>query len=123
MARTPERACVVLMTEIVRRPYDIWPSPDRTGTPWPRPSIRDQFVVRAPALSAPETLLTCCRTLAAPCVEIALAEQTADVECRKDPGVVDEIPGAYKDIADVMARQADLVEIVHHLKQVVCVKG
>jgi tRNA-splicing ligase RtcB len=52
-----------------------------------------------------------------------LAEQTVGVECRKDSGVVDEIPGAYKDIADVMARQADLVEVVAHLKQVVCVKG
>lgn len=52
-----------------------------------------------------------------------LASQTAGVECRKDLGVVDEIPGAYKDIAEVMARQADLVEVVHHLKQVVCVKG
>jgi tRNA-splicing ligase RtcB len=55
--------------------------------------------------------------------EADLAEQTASVECRKDSGVLDEIPGAYKDIADVMARQADLVEVVHHLKQVVCVKG
>jgi tRNA-splicing ligase RtcB len=55
--------------------------------------------------------------------EADLAEQTVGVECRKDPGVIDEIPGAYKDIADVMARQADLVEVVHHLKQVVCVKG
>lgn len=52
-----------------------------------------------------------------------LAAQTAGVNCRKDLGVVDEIPGAYKDIAEVMARQADLVEIAHHLKQVVCVKG
>jgi tRNA-splicing ligase RtcB (3'-phosphate/5'-hydroxy nucleic acid ligase) len=55
--------------------------------------------------------------------EAELAEQTAGVECRKDRGVLDEIPGAYKDIADVMARQTDLVEVVHHLKQVVCVKG
>jgi tRNA-splicing ligase RtcB (3'-phosphate/5'-hydroxy nucleic acid ligase) len=55
--------------------------------------------------------------------EADLARQTAGVECRKDRGVLDEIPGAYKDIADVMARQADLVEVVHHLKQVVCVKG
>jgi tRNA-splicing ligase RtcB (3'-phosphate/5'-hydroxy nucleic acid ligase) len=55
--------------------------------------------------------------------EVDLAQQTAGVECRKDPGVIDEIPGAYKDIADVMARQADLVEVVHHLKQVVYVKG
>jgi tRNA-splicing ligase RtcB len=54
---------------------------------------------------------------------LELAEQTAGVECRKDPGVLDEIPGAYKDLVDVMARQADLVEVVHHLKQVVCVKG
>jgi tRNA-splicing ligase RtcB len=49
--------------------------------------------------------------------------QTAGVECRKDAGVVDEIPGAYKPIAEVMANQADLVEVVHTLKQVVCVKG
>ena len=55
--------------------------------------------------------------------EAELAEQTAGVECRKDRGVLDEIPGAYKDIAEVIARQADLVEVVHHLKQVVCVKG
>jgi tRNA-splicing ligase RtcB len=52
-----------------------------------------------------------------------LAEQTAGVECRKDAGVVDEIPGAYKDLGQVMAAQADLVEVVAHLKQVVCVKG
>ena len=52
-----------------------------------------------------------------------LAEQTSGVECRKDKGVVDEIPGAYKDIDAVMANQADLVERVHSLKQVVCVKG
>ena len=52
-----------------------------------------------------------------------LKAQTKGVECRKDPGVVDEIPGAYKDIRSVMARQTDLVEIVAELKQVVCVKG
>jgi tRNA-splicing ligase RtcB len=52
-----------------------------------------------------------------------LAEQTAGVECRKDSGVVDEIPGAYKDINQVIAEQADLVQVVAHLKQVVCVKG
>lgn len=52
-----------------------------------------------------------------------LAEQTAGVECRKDAGVVDEIPGAYKDLDAVIAEQADLVEVVAHLKQVVCVKG
>jgi tRNA-splicing ligase RtcB (3'-phosphate/5'-hydroxy nucleic acid ligase) len=49
--------------------------------------------------------------------------QTAGVECRKDAGVVDEIPGAYKPIAEVMANQTDLVDVVHTLKQVVCVKG
>ena len=48
---------------------------------------------------------------------------TAGVECRKDKGVIDETPGAYKDIDAVMAAQADLVEVVHTLKQVVCVKG
>jgi tRNA-splicing ligase RtcB len=49
--------------------------------------------------------------------------QTAGVECRKDAGVVDEIPGAYKDIDQVMANQSDLVDVVHTLKQVLCVKG
>jgi len=48
---------------------------------------------------------------------------TEGVECRKDKGVIDETPGAYKDIDAVMAAQTDLVEIVHTLKQVVCVKG
>jgi tRNA-splicing ligase RtcB len=48
---------------------------------------------------------------------------TAGVECRKDAGVIDETPMAYKDIDAVMAAQAGLVEVVHTLKQVVCVKG
>jgi tRNA-splicing ligase RtcB len=48
---------------------------------------------------------------------------TEGVECRKDAGVIDETPRAYKPIEAVMAAQADLVEIVHTLKQVVCVKG
>ncbi len=48
---------------------------------------------------------------------------TEGVECRKDAGVIDETPAAYKPIESVMAAQADLVEIVHTLKQVVCVKG
>jgi len=52
-----------------------------------------------------------------------LVAQTAGVECRKDSGVIDEIPGAYKDIDAVMAAQAELVEVVHTLKQVMCVKG
>ena len=52
-----------------------------------------------------------------------LAEQTAGIECRKDGGVVDEIPAAYKDIDQVMAHQTDLVEVVHTLRQVICIKG
>jgi tRNA-splicing ligase RtcB len=51
------------------------------------------------------------------------ARATAGVECRKDAEVIDETPGAYKDIDNVMAAQQDLVEVVHTLKQVVCVKG
>ena len=52
-----------------------------------------------------------------------LEAQTRGVDCRKDGGVLDEIPAAYKDIDEVMANQSDLVEIVHTLKQLVCVKG
>lgn len=52
-----------------------------------------------------------------------LVEQTTGVDCRKDESVLDEIPGAYKDIDQVMAAQSDLVEVVHILKQVMCVKG
>jgi len=52
-----------------------------------------------------------------------LAAQTAGIECRKDGGVVDEIPAAYKDIDKVMAHQSDLVDVVHTLRQVVCIKG
>jgi tRNA-splicing ligase RtcB len=52
-----------------------------------------------------------------------LIEQTRGVVCRKDRGVLDEIPGAYKDIDEVMANQSDLVDVVHTLKQVLCVKG
>ncbi len=48
---------------------------------------------------------------------------TEGVECRKDEGVIDEIPMAYKDIDAVMAAQKDLVEVVHTLKQVICIKG
>jgi tRNA-splicing ligase RtcB len=55
--------------------------------------------------------------------EADLVQQTQGVICRKDKGVIDEIPGAYKDIDTVMANQADLVEVLHTLKQVVCVKG
>jgi len=52
-----------------------------------------------------------------------LLKQTAGVECRKDTGVLDEIPGAYKSIEAVMKNQEDLVEVVAEIKQVVCVKG
>ncbi len=52
-----------------------------------------------------------------------LVRQTEGVICRKDKGVVDEIPGAYKDIDTVMSNQSDLVDVMHTLKQVVCVKG
>jgi len=52
-----------------------------------------------------------------------VAEQTAGVLCRKDKGVIDEIPAAYKPIDEVMANQRDLVDVVHALKQVICVKG
>ncbi|MEJ2765270.1 RtcB family protein [Photobacterium sp. MCCC 1A19761] len=52
-----------------------------------------------------------------------LKAQTAGIECRKDKGVIDEIPSAYKDIDTVMANQRDLVEIVHTLRQIVNIKG
>ena len=52
-----------------------------------------------------------------------LIKQTEGVECRKDNDVLDEIPGAYKDIDTVMDNQSDLVEIVETLKQVICIKG
>jgi len=52
-----------------------------------------------------------------------LKEQTVGVECRKDAGVLDEIPGAYKSIDAVMAAQAELVDVMYTLKQVMCIKG
>lgn len=55
--------------------------------------------------------------------EADLERQTSGVICRKDRGVIDEIPSAYKDIDVVMENQQDLTEILHTLKQVVCVKG
>lgn len=64
------------------------------------------------------------RTAAAKVFTVAdLAEQTKGVECRKDADVIDEIPGAYKDIDVVMEAQKDLVDKVHTLKQVMCIKG
>ena len=52
-----------------------------------------------------------------------LIEQTKGINCRKDAGVVDEIPGAYKDINQVIERQESLIEPVRFLRQIVCVKG
>ena len=52
-----------------------------------------------------------------------LAAQTAGVECRKDAGVVDEIPGAYQDLDAVIEAQSDLVEVVARLTTLMCVKG
>lgn len=52
-----------------------------------------------------------------------LAAQTAGIESRKDAGIVDEIPAAYKDIHSVINAQKDLVEVVQHLRTVLCVKG
>jgi len=52
-----------------------------------------------------------------------LVAQTAGVECRKDAGVVDEIPGAYKDLYAVIEAQTDLVEVVARLTTLICVKG
>ncbi len=52
-----------------------------------------------------------------------LAAQTAGIECRKDAGVLDEIPGAYKDLDSVIAAQSDLVEVVAKLETLLCVKG
>ena len=52
-----------------------------------------------------------------------LERQTAGVECRKDTGVIDEIPGAYKDLESVIEAQADLVSVEAHLRQLICIKG
>lgn len=52
-----------------------------------------------------------------------LAEQTLGIECRKDAGVVDEIPAAYKDINEVIEAQRDLVDVVARLRTLLCVKG
>lgn len=53
----------------------------------------------------------------------ACCKATAGVDCRKDEAVIDEIPMAYKDIDAVMQAQHELVEVVHTLRQIVCVKG
>ena len=52
-----------------------------------------------------------------------LEAQTAGIECRKDAGVIDEIPSSYKSIEEVIAKSSDLVEVVARLKQILCVKG
>jgi len=75
-------------------------------------------------LDAIRKALTGSRTQAGRQFTVAdLERQTEGVVCRKDPGVLDEIPGAYKDIDAVMANQDDLVEVLHTLKQILCVKG
>lgn len=88
------------------------------------------FIVRG--LGNPDSFESCShgagrimsRTAAKKAFNIAdQIKATAGVECRKDEGVLDEIPYAYKDINAVMAAQSDLVEVVHTLKQLVCVKG
>jgi tRNA-splicing ligase RtcB (3'-phosphate/5'-hydroxy nucleic acid ligase) len=88
------------------------------------------YIVRG--LGNPESLESCShgagrkmsRTAARQAFGVAdLEAQTAGVECRKDSGVVDEIPAAYKDIDQVMRDQSDLVEVVAELKQFVCIKG
>ncbi|WP_067465242.1 RtcB family protein [Actinomadura macra] len=52
-----------------------------------------------------------------------VVEQTQGVECRKDSGIIDEIPAAYKDLESVIEAQSDLVEVVAHLRQLICIKG
>ena len=88
------------------------------------------FIVRGKG--SPESFDSCAhgagramsRNAAQKCFKVEdLVHQTRGVICRKDRGVIDEIPGAYKDIDAVMANQSDLVEVVHTLKQVLCVKG
>ncbi|HST45476.1 MAG TPA: RtcB family protein [Luteimonas sp.] len=88
------------------------------------------FIVRG--LGNPDSFCSCShgagrvmsRTQARKLISVAEhAQATAHVECRKDADVVDESPRAYKSIEAVMAAQSDLVEIVHTLRQVVCVKG
>ena len=88
------------------------------------------YIVRG--LGNPESFESCShgagrsmsRSEARRCFSVAEHERATEaVECRKDVGVIDETPGAYKSIDDVMQAQRDLVEVVHTLKQVVCVKG
>jgi tRNA-splicing ligase RtcB len=88
------------------------------------------FVVRGKG--EPESLCSCAhgagrqlsRRAAKRAFTVAdLKAQTAGVECRKDAGVLDEIPAAYKDIDRVMENQSDLLEVVHTLKQIINVKG
>lgn len=64
------------------------------------------------------------RTAARQQITLARHRQaTAHVECRKDAAVIDESPAAYKSIDAVMAAETDLVEVVHTLRQLLCVKG
>ena len=88
------------------------------------------FIVRG--LGNPESFCSCShgagRTMSRSAAKRKITVEdhilaTAGVECRKDEGMIDESPAAYKSIDDVMASQTDLVQIVHTLKQVLCVKG
>lgn len=56
-------------------------------------------------------------------VQQDVEQQTIGVECRKDKGIIDEIPAAYKSIDSVMEHQTDLIEVIHTLKQIICIKG
>ena len=52
-----------------------------------------------------------------------IARQMGDIESRRDSGILDELPGAYKDIHEIIAAQDNLVEVVQHLQTILCVKG
>jgi tRNA-splicing ligase RtcB len=88
------------------------------------------FIVRG--LGNPDSFCSCqhgagrvmSRTAAKKLITVAdHISDTAGVECRKDEGMIDESPKAYKDIENVMKSSTDLVEIVYTLKQILCVKG
>jgi len=56
-------------------------------------------------------------------IPVGFNEHRKGVECRKDSGVIDEIPGAYKNIDSVMENSKELVRVVAQLKQIMCIKG
>ena len=107
--------------------------PSRRGRAGHHPRQHGDPLLHRPAARATRTASTAARTARAarcPVPQPASASPSRTtprpprgVECRKDTGVIDETPAAYKDIEAVMAAQADLVDVVHTLRQVVCVKG